>query len=156
MTRPTWTKAKLPGFLSYPLAWQSVEGQLGSVPQWEKLHFHLPAHPGRSAVAFHQKVHASEPHLVLRACFVRWDKRPSIGDDFQDYLQGRWSLWLYPVSRQLRAKAKAVLESKGLPTIAKWLTVRRAESWYWGRRSCNVVLVPADTTLRFEEDVEAG
>jgi hypothetical protein len=156
MTRPTWTKAKLPAFLSYPLAWRSVESALGNTPQWENLHFYLPGHPGTSAVEFHRKVRASEPHVVLRACYERWDKRPSIGDDFHEYLQARWSLWLYPVSRQLRVRARAVLESCGLPTIVRWLTIKRPESWYWGRRSCTVVLDPVDATLRFEEDVEAG
>jgi hypothetical protein len=156
VTRTTWKKAKLPRFLSYPLPWESVVARLSSVPQWEGLHFYLPPHPGSSAVAFHQTVQAQEPQLVLRACFDRWDKRPSIGDDFRDYLQGRWSIWLYPVSRTLRARTKESLETKGLPAVAMWLAAKRPESWYWGRRSCNIVLIPADMSLRIEEDVEAG
>jgi hypothetical protein len=64
-------------------------------------------------------VESDELHSVLRACFERWDKRPSISERFRDYLTGRWRLWIYPVRRELKAVAKVALIDDGLPNIGQ-------------------------------------
>jgi hypothetical protein len=48
------------------------------------------------------------------------------------------------------------LVAEGLPGIVKWFALDRSPSWYFGRKSCEVVFVPADGTVRVEESVEAS
>jgi hypothetical protein len=99
-------------------------------------------------------VESGEPHLVLSARFERWEKRPSISDEWQKYLDGRWSLWVYPVRRQLKAVAKTVLIDRGLARISDWLSAERPESWYFGRKACDVIFIPDDGEVRIDEIVE--
>lgn len=151
-------KPELPSFLSFTIGTDAISGLLQGVPQFGSLELVFSADPLLSATRFRRLVEADEPHPVLRAHFVRWDKKPSIGDELwvQEYLQGKWTLWIYPVRRTLKAKARQALIAKGLPGIAKWLALDRPPSWYFGRKSCEVVFVPKDETVRIEESVEAS
>lgn len=112
------------------------------------------ADPILSATTFRRIVENDEPHSVLRACFERWEKQPSISEQFRDYLTGRWRLWIYPVRRELRAVAKVALIDDGLPKIAKWMSLERPESWYFGRKVCEVIFIPREGSVKAEEKVE--
>ena len=149
-------KPKLPSFLSFPIGAEVINGFVRDVPQFGSLELVFSADPMLSAIRFRRLIEADEPHPVLRADFVRWDKKPSIGDEFQEYLQGKWSLWVYPVRRALKAKARQILVAQGLPRIVEWLALDRPPSWYFGRKRCEVVFVPKDETVRIEEIVEAS
>lgn len=110
-----------------------------------------------SATKFRRLIEADEPHVVLRARFERWDKRPSIGSEswVQEYLHGKWSLWVYPVRRQLKAQAREALVAQGSPNIAEWLSLERPSSWYFGRKVCYIVFVPKENAVQVEESIEA-
>jgi hypothetical protein len=151
------SKPKLPSYLSFPIGTEAISAFLKDVPQFGSLDLVFSADPMRSVTRFRRVIEADKPHPVLRAQFVRWEKKPSIGDEswLQEYLQGKWSLWVYPVRRILKPKAKQALVSQGLPRIAEWLALDRPPSWYFGRKSCEVVFVPKDETVRIEESVEA-
>jgi hypothetical protein len=151
-------KPKLPSFLAFPIGAEAISTFVRDVPQFGCLELVFSADPMLSATRFRQLIEAEEPHPVLRADFVRWDKRPSIGDVqwVQEYLQGKWSLWAYPVRRTLKATARQALVAEGLPLIVKWLAHGRSPSWYFGRKSCEVFFVPKDGTVRIGESVEAS
>src|SRR4030095_7045459 len=151
-------KPKLPSFLSFPVGADAINAFVKDVPQFASIELIFSADPMLSATRFRRLIEADEPHPVLRADFVRWDKRPSIGDELwvQEYLQGKWSLWAYPVRRTLKARARQALVAEGLPGIVKWFALDRSSSWYFGCKSCEVVFVPADGTVRVEESVEAS
>ncbi len=95
---------------------------------------------------------------MLSARFDRWDKRPSFGDDpwIQEYLEGKWSLWVYPVRRQRKSQAKEALLNDALLRVAGWFSKGRAPSWYWGRKRCNVTFLPAEGEVRIDEVIEAS
>ena len=131
-----------------------IGSALRDVPQLTSLELVFSADPLLSATTFRQVVESGDPHLVLRASFERWDKRPSISEGWQDYLNGRWSLWVYPVRRQLKVVAKTILIDRGLPKIADWLSAGRPQSWYFGRKVCEVTFIPQEGVLRIEERVE--
>lgn len=149
-------KPKLPSFLSFPVGTDAIGAALKDVPQFTSLRLVFSPDPIVSATTFRRLVESDQPHVVLRARFERWDKNPSLGDDswVLEYLSGRWSLWVYPVRRQLKAVARAVLIDRALPKIAEWLSVERPASWYFGRESCEIVFIPKDGAVRIEESVE--
>jgi len=154
----THLKPKLPSFLSFPVGLEAITAALNDAPQLATLDLFFSADPILSATRFRRVIEADEPHPVLSIRFTRWDKKPSLGDDpwVKDYLNGKWSLWVYPVRRALKARAKDALVREGLPQIARWLTTARPSSWYWGRKRCDVVFVPSEGTLRIEELTEAS
>jgi hypothetical protein len=76
-------KPKLPSFLSFPIGADVINAFVRNVPQFGSLELVFSAGPMRSAIRFRRLIEADEPHLVLRADFVRWEKKPSIGDDLR-------------------------------------------------------------------------
>ena len=109
-----------------------------------------------SVTAFQSQVDRDLPHLVLEARFVRWDKGPSLSDSTYcaQYMRGHWSISVYPVASIRRAQARKVLLA-ALPSMQEWFSRSRPESWYHGRKSCEVVFDPIEGTLRTAERVEA-
>jgi hypothetical protein len=149
-------KPKLPSFLSFPIGAVAISAVLQDVPQFGSLELVFSPNPMQSATRFHRFIRADQSHPVLRAHFVRWDKRPSIGDEWAEYLQGKWSVSVYPVRRTHKAKARQLLVAQGLPGLRKWLARDRPPSWYFGRKSCEVIFEPKDETMRVEESTEAS
>ena len=151
------SKPKLPSFLSFPIGAEALSASLKAVPQFSSLELVFSAYPILSATNFRRLIEADEPHVVLRARFERWDKKPSIGDEswVQEYLHGKWTLRVYPVRRQLKAQAREALVGHGLPKIAEWLSVDRPSSWYFGRKACEVVFLPTESAVRVDESIEA-
>jgi hypothetical protein len=151
------SKPKLASFLSFPIGAEAINVSLKDVPQFSSLELVFSADPILSATNFRRLIEADEPHVVLRARFERWDKKPSIGDAswVQEYLHGKWSLWVYPVRRQLKAQAREAVLTRGLPKIAEWLSLDRPSSWYFGRKICEMVFVPKENAIRIEESIEA-
>ena len=98
------SKPKLPSFLSFPIGADLLSASLKAVPQFSALQLVCSTDPILSATNFRRLIEADQPHVAVRARFERWDKKPSIGDEpwVQEYLHGRWSLWVYPVSRRLK------------------------------------------------------
>jgi len=154
----TQFKPKLPQFLSFPVGVQALSAHLAGIPQFDALELAFSTSPNRSKTMFRHLVEADETHLVLSARFDRWDKRRSLGDDpwIQEYLQGKWSLWIYPVRRQRGSQAKEALLNDALPQVARWFSTARVPSWYWGRKRCNVMFAPADGGVRVDEVIEAS
>src|SRR5262245_33712244 len=109
--RTGYRKPKLPAYLSFPLGLEAIASALCMAAQLPSLAIIFSANPIHSATRFRQLLESEAPHAVLSARFIRWDKKPSIGNDtgVKDYLNGRWSLWVFPVRRDRKAKAKNVL-----------------------------------------------
>jgi len=151
------SKPKLPSFLSFPIGADRLSAALKAVPQFSALELVFSADPILSAMKFRRLIEADEPHVVLRARFQRWDKKPSIGNEpwVQEYLHGKWSVWVYPVRRQLKAQAREALVAQGLPKIAEWLSVNRPASWYFGRKVCEIVFLPKESAVRVDGSIEA-
>lgn len=117
------------------------------------------SYEGPSRLVFHQKVQAGLPYVLISVRFARWDKRPALsgrGTLQSEYLAGKWSLWIYPVSSERKAGARELLMSHGLPSLVTWLCQERAESWYWGRKRCDLIFHGAEETLRVRDLVEAS
>jgi len=84
-------KPKLPPYLSFPIGADAIGNALKDIPQLSSLKLVFYPNPIPSATKFRQVVELGEPHLVLSARFERWEKRPSISDEWQEYLDGRSS-----------------------------------------------------------------
>jgi hypothetical protein len=150
----TLSKDTLPRGLSYPLGLSDLERTLGNIPQASALQVRFRSCPIRSAQQFRAVVARELPHTVIAARFVRWDKKPGIGDEFAEYLRGQWSVHIYPVASARRAQAHPVLIDR-LSAVAAWFSRKRAASWYHGRKSCVVVFNPLEVSVRVDEVVEA-
>jgi hypothetical protein len=60
----------------------------------------------------------------------------------------------YPVASVRRAQArKALIET--LPLVCEWFSRTRPESWYHGRKVCEVWFEPAEGTIKVNDIVEA-
>jgi hypothetical protein len=151
------SKPKLPSFLSFPIGADGLSASLKAVPQFSSLELVFSADPILSTTKFRRLIEADKPHVVLRARFERWDRNPSIGNEswVQEYLHGKWSLWVYPVRRQRKAQAREALVGEGLPRIAEWLSVDRPSSWYFGRNVCEIVFLPKESAVRVDQFIKA-
>jgi hypothetical protein len=149
---PVGRKPRLPGWLSYPIGFELVSEALGAVRQFTELELRFCTYPR----GFRQTVEAGLPHVVFSADFARRDKSPSIGNSYgARYLDGHWTVCVYPVRRQLKAQARGALLAHGLPAIEKWLQTERAPSWYWGQKQCKIMFDPIEGAVRVEERVWA-
>ena len=150
---PPRFKPKLPRFLSFPIGFEAVKTALHTVPIFNELELSFSKHSVLSSTKFRKIVESECPYTVLTACFVRWGKSPSFGDDpwIQANLRGRWTVWLYPCARESKATAKAAILTNGLPKIAQWLSEERPETWYSGRKSCEVIFIPKEKTVKISE-----
>ena len=77
-------------FLSFPVGFETVKSSLDSVPFLDEISLYFSACPYRSNVEFHRTIRQAAPHRVANAGFVRWDKRPSLGNNpvVQAFLEG--------------------------------------------------------------------
>jgi len=140
--KPAKRKPKLPAYLSFPLTYQAVSQGLQMVTFADSIEllFSLPL----SATEFRKTVTARESYPVVIAEYVRWDRALSHGDDnwIQEYHDGKWSLRVYPCARDQRAEIKNALKSRGLPFVKEWFDRKRPDSWYFGRKTCEIWLDP--------------
>jgi hypothetical protein len=142
--------------LSFPVGVQVVESALGGISQLEELEIRFKQQCGISATDFRHLIESGKPHLIASAGFDRWDKRPSIGrEEWDDFLRGLWTLQIYPVARQKKSAARALLIQEGLPILRRWFEAGRPGSWYWGRKRCHVVFDPLELTITSQDIVEA-
>ena len=154
--QPVQYKPKLPRYLSFPLGFESIATALDSVPVFAEIDLTFSAYPVLSATDFRRIIDANEPYIVISARYVKWDKGPSLGSEewVQDYLRGKWELWVYPVARRLRADAKRILLESGMPKIVEWFSCERPSSWYSGRKKCDLVFVPDEQSIRIDTKEE--
>src|SRR5690242_5692561 len=138
---PDRYKPKLPNFLSFPIGFEAISAALKDTPVFDEMKLIFSDYALEGATSFRKTVEAKKPHTIVSARFIRWDKRPSIGKGFEDYLRGKWELWIYPCARQSKVTAKRALLRDGLPAVARWLSAKRPPAWYWGRKHCDVVFI---------------
>jgi hypothetical protein len=144
-------KPKLPNYLSYPIGFEAISGALKHIPMFDEIELTFSIYNSEGATSFRETVKSKKPHVLVSATFIRWDKRPSIGDEWEAYLRGKWELRIYPCGRESRAIAKTALIRDGLPEIARWLSATRPPAWYWARKRCDVVFLPDKGTIELRE-----
>jgi hypothetical protein len=150
------TKAHLPNWLSFPVGVQLLESALRDIPRLDELEISFDQQCGISATEFRQLIESGKPHVIVSAGFERWDKRPSIGTgEWEDFLRGVWTLRVFPVARQKKAAARALLVAEGLPILRRWFEASRPESWYWGRKRCDVLFDPLELSVTSQDINEA-
>jgi hypothetical protein len=144
LLRTDGRKPRLPTFLSYPIGAEALSDGLRGIPQFEELTLRFWDNPVNRASTFRRLVETDAPHMVLRAMFERVGK----------LLHGQWKVDVYPVRRDRKSHARVALVKDALPRIVSWFSEERPPSWYWGRKCCNVVFIPAEGTVRFEDIIE--
>jgi len=153
----TGYKDRLRRGLSYPVGLQELDTVLCEIPQAADLHVSFTATPLRTRdTQFNVVVTHDMPHPILAARFERAEKRPSISNSpFADeYLRGRWSITIYPVASARRAQARRLLIA-ALPDVRDWFCRTRPESWYYGRKVCEVHFDPIAGAVQVNDVVEA-
>ena len=148
----TRSRDKIPQDFSFPIGIELINTaceDLGELPVLEVRFTWL------SKLRVAAKNSSSNP--VLRATFVRWDKRPSLGNEawVQDYLAGKWSLDVYPVLRVQRSVVRRLLVQTGIPALMAWLASDRQPSWYFGRKVWEATFSSGNESLGITEREEA-
>jgi hypothetical protein len=137
---PTRYKAKLPGWLSWPVGAQQLTEGLKEVPQLASLSvcFHL-----------HRIAEGDASHPVLTA--AHRNVRPGLsGLNFgieRGWYKETWELTVYAVPRERRHRINGLLRDAGLAVVADWLTEPRSETWRDGHHQRGISYSIADDAL---------
>lgn len=145
-------KPKLPKYLSFPVGFDAVSAAFATVPFVDEIILSFDNGFGASQVQARDVIESNEPHFVLRGEFYRWDKRLGVAVAGERLHQGAWDVYVFPVRRDLKPIARKTILQDGLPRLVEWFCTERPESWYWGRKRCNVIFDPSEGTVRTEID----
>jgi len=137
----TGRKSKLSAEFSYPVGLELLTAHLKDVPQFSRidLYFSGPTYP---STEFRKTVLADEEYPILSVRHSSASIRPPS--------YAGWSMWIYPVRRELKKIAKEALNSFGLPILEKWLTNHNVQNPIGGVR-CVIVFVPLEGYVYLRE-----
>ena len=152
----TQYKSKLSAQLSYPIGAELLSHGLEGRANLPTFELSFSDTPIGSTSDFQKMIEQRVPYVIVRVYFWRRDK--SLSDSYarwtQEVLQGKWHFEVFPVLRSLKSKARDALTTVGLPLVADWMTKRRAPSWYYGQKGCELEFHPGTGTVEFRERLQ--
>jgi len=153
----TILRSKLPHTLSHPIGLAVIASAMAGTPQFENLGVRFSDGPW-GATKFRRLLRDREPYPVLEASYRPAWKPGFVGsNDMAEsgYYDESWELCINPTLRELRALARRLLISDGLPTVAAWLRRAHAQVGDSRRRGIEVVFDPKNESLELRERVGA-
>lgn len=110
------------------------------------------------ATKFRRSLRGREPYPLLTTAYRPARKPGFIGSndmvEHGDYEEA-WELTVNPTLRELRALARRLLISDGLPAVASWLERAHAAAGDSRYRSIEIVLDPDNQSIELREHVGA-
>ena len=150
-------RTKLPQTLSHPIGLELIESVLAGVPQLESLRAMFSSEHWQ-ATKFRRSLRDGEPYALITASYRPAQRPGFVGskDSVElGYYDEAWELRVNPTLRELRALARRLLISEGLPAVASWLRRAHAESNDSRYRSIELIFDPANESLGVREHVGA-
>lgn len=148
---------KLPHTLSHPIGLELIRSSLSDAPQLDALRVRFSSGPWQ-ATKFRRSLRDREPYVVLTASYRPANRPGFIGSNDMaergDYDEA-WELTVNPTLRELRALARRLLVSDGLPAVASWLRRAHAEAGDSRYRGIELVFDPGNESLELRERVGA-
>ena len=147
---PTRLKAKLPPHLSYPIGAQRISDALAGVPHADELSLTFWAASESRRLLAEQL-----PYAVVVARFRPARKPGYVGSNAMvdaGFFDERWEIEVGPVLRQHRHVAQQLLEQRGMPAIARWLTASSRRGWTSQGRNIRLVFDALEGSLVAEEN----
>ena len=148
---------KLPQTLSHPIGLELIESALAEVPQLESLRVMFSSGHWQ-ATKFRRSLRDREPYAVLTVSYRPANKPGFIGSNEmaeRGYYDEAWELTVNPTLREVRALARRLLISDGLPAVASWLRRAHAEAGDSRYRGLELVFDPDSESLELRERVGA-
>jgi hypothetical protein len=147
---PTRIKSKLPKTLSYPLGAEAISKALADAPHAAEIALSFLDFPVSPASEFQRRLREESPYRILVAQYVPAHK-PGYGGARSSVESGwfdaQWSLYVYPVLRELRHTAEQLLREQGLPVVVEWLRGSRAAGWDTRAQRVELVFSPVQGVL---------
>ena len=146
---------KLPKTLTYPIGLELIESVLASVPQLASLRVMFSSGHWQ-ATKFRRCLSEREPYAVLTVSYRPAGKPGFIGsNDMAEggYYDEAWELTVNPTLRELRALARRLLISDGLPAVASWLRRARVAAVDSRHRAIDLMFNPGNESLEPRERV---
>ena len=153
----TVIRSKLPRALSHPIGLELIGSALAGVPQIESLRV-LFSSGHWQATKFRRSLRDREPQAVLTASYRPAHKPGFIGSNAmaeQGDFDEAWEITVYPTLRELRALARRLLISDGLPAVASWLRRAHAQAGDFRLRAIELVFDPDKESIDVRERVGA-
>jgi hypothetical protein len=153
----TILRNKLSQTLSHPIGLGLLESALAGVPQLESLRVVFSDGPWQ-ATKFRRSLRDREPYALLTVSYRPAHKPGFIGSE--DMVESglydeAWELTVNPTLRELRALARRLLLSDGLPAVASWLRRAHAEAGDSRYRGSELTFDPDNESLELRERVGA-
>jgi hypothetical protein len=134
-----------------------MKSALDGVPQLESLRVMFSSGPWQ-ATSFRRSLRERAPYVLLTAAHRPAQSPGFIGSN--DMAKGgdfdeAWELTVHPTLRELRALARRLLISEGLPAVAAWLRRAHAQAGDSRYRGIELVFDPNNASLVVRERVGA-
>jgi hypothetical protein len=149
---PTGYKAKLPGYLSYPVKAGEISTALAESAHHDELTMVFYSRPVNSALEFQKMLADRSPYPVIEAEYRPAQKPGLSAAAFMiaaGWYNERWRLTIYPVLRELRHLANGLLHEQGFPALRLWLERARTASRGVDVQRVELVFDPAQAALLF-------
>lgn len=153
----TMFRAKLPQTLSHPVGLELIRSLLAHVPQVDSLRVTFSSGHWQ-ATKFRRALRERKPHALLTVSYRPAEKPGFIGSKSaaeRGAYDEAWELAVHPTSRELRALARRLLISEGLPAVASWLERTHATTDDSRYRAMELVFDPGGGSLEPRERVGA-
>jgi hypothetical protein len=153
----TILRSKLPHTLSHPIGLAVIASAMADAPQFENLGVRFDDGPWQ-ATKFRRSLRDREPYPVLAASYTPARKPGFVGSKAMaesGHYDEAWELRINPTLRELRALARRLLISDGLPTVAAWLRRAHAQAGDSRWRGIELVFDPKNESLEIRERVGA-
>lgn len=129
----TVSHAKPPKGFSHPVSTQKLSEALADVPQFRDINLHYLAAEGDilGSTVGSEKLHGAAAKKL---------------DGYREFLTCHWNrddgwrITIHSVPSTRKAAASRVFVEQALPAFKQWLSVRRADSWFIGRRYLQIGL----------------
>ena len=142
---PTSSKAKLPKTLSYPIGAAAISEALFGAPHSDKLCLSFEDAPLWRASTFQRILKDGLPYRIMEA---RYHAPYQLGYSRARILDaGHWLVHVYPVRRDLRSVAGALLRTQGLLMMVEWLRSSGQIGWLDRYHTLDLVFAPLNGTL---------
>jgi len=135
---------------SYPVGSQIVSEHLADIPQADDIELRFSNDPADHRHGLVEVLTSRRSYPLLRARYYVWTYS-STAVSRRNPIEPSWSLYVYPVLREIRATVSELLKDEALPALKQWFCAERNEVWYFDSQSLTVYLHPRELNLSYEE-----
>lgn len=151
----TTSKFKLPNTLSYPIGAEEISRQLQDVPQFDQLSIAFFENTGLFKSDFMKDIKEKKNITILTATYRPAFSGPSMPRYDQNKLHGvDWSIYVFPVPRNMRKTVSIELKEHGMKKVFQWLSSSKNPTWLLNRKQFNVKFDLSKNRINYSEDID--